>query len=233
MIVATIDALRAARDSRTPVVLATRLTDGFQILLPDAGAPSEVATFAAATLRGGRSRTGALADGEWFFEAHLPPPRLVVVGAVHIAQALVPLAAGLGFAVTLVDPRRAFATPERFPGVAISGEWPDAAIDAVAPDAATAVVTLTHDAKLDDPALDRALRSAAFYVGALGSRKTHSARLDRLRALGHDNAALLRVRGPAGLPLGAVSASEIALSIAAELVATRRGAALAERAPVP
>jgi len=202
LITATIDALRAARRARVTVVLATRLTDGAKWLLPDAGAPAEAAAFGAAASHAGRSRTGTLADGEWFFETHVPPPRLVIVGAVHIAQALAPLAAGLGFAVTVVDPRRTFATAERFPGVAVSCEWPDEAMDGLTPDATTAVVTLTHDPKLDDPALDRALRSAAFYVGALGSRKTHAARLDRLRALGHDDAALARVRGPAGLALG-------------------------------
>ena len=125
--------------------------------------------------------------------------RLVIVGAVHIAQALVPMAAGLGYGVFITDPRRAFATDERFPGVTVSTDWPDEALDAWRPDARTAIVTLTHDPKLDDPALDRALKSPAFYVGALGSRKTHAARLDRLRALGHDDAALARIRGPVGL----------------------------------
>jgi xanthine dehydrogenase accessory factor len=127
-------------------------------------------------------------------------------------------------AVTVVDPRRAFATDERFPGVAVSTDWPDEALDALVPDSRTAVVTLTHDPKLDDPALDRALRSDAMYIGALGSRKTHAARLERLRALGHDDAALARVRGPVGLDIGAVTAPEIALSIVAQLVAARRQA---------
>ncbi len=160
----------------------------------------------------------------WLFQAHNPPLRLVVVGAVHIAQALVSLAPALGLAVTVVDPRRSFATPERFPGIALSNDWPDEAMAALGPDGRTAVVTLTHDPKLDDPALDRALRSEAFYVGALGSRKTHAARLDRLRALGHGDAALSRIRGPVGLAIGAVTAPEIALSILSEIVAVRRRA---------
>jgi xanthine dehydrogenase accessory factor len=168
-----------------------------------------------------------LGDEVWFLQAYNPPVRLVVVGAVHIAQALVPLAAQLGLAVVVVDPRRAFATEERFPNVTIRTDWPDEAMDALVPDARTAVVTLTHDPKLDDPALDRALRSRAFYIGALGSRKTHAARLDRLRALGHDEAALSRIRGPVGLAIAAVTAPEIALSILAEFVAVRRGSKLA------
>ena len=148
---------------------------------------------------------------------------------MHIAQALVPLAAQLGQAVIVVDPRRSFATGERFPNVSISTDWPDEAMDALNPDARTAVVTLTHDPKLDDPALDRALKSPAFYIGALGSRKTHAARLQRLRALGHDEAALARIRGPVGLAIEAVTAPEIAFSILAEIVAVRRGAALAQK----
>ncbi len=150
-----------------------------------------------------------------------------MVGAVHIAQALVPFATNVGFAVTVVDPRRSFASDERFPDVVIRTDWPDEALDDLRPDSRTAVVTLTHDPKLDDPALDRALKSPAFYLGALGSRRTHAARLKRLRELGHADAALSRIHGPIGLNIEAVTAPEIALSIIAELVAVRRGA------PVP
>ena len=128
--------------------------------------------------------------------------------------------------MTVVDPRRSFASDERFPNVTILSEWPDEALDALKPDARTAVVTLTHDPKLDDPALDRALKSDAFYIGSLGSRRTHAARLGRLRELGHGDAALARIKGPVGLDIEAVTAPEIALSIVAELVAVRRGAAL-------
>jgi xanthine dehydrogenase accessory factor len=134
--------------------------------------------------------------------------------------------------VVVVDPRRAFASDERFPNVTVRGEWPDEAMDALAPDVRTAVVTLTHDPKLDDPALDRALKSPAFYVGALGSRKTHAARLRRLAALGHEAAALARIRGPVGLPIEAVTAPEIALSILAEIVAVYRGAEMVRPRPV-
>jgi xanthine dehydrogenase accessory factor len=219
-------ALTAARAAKRPVVVATRLPDGAQCLLPSPDAPPELAAAAARALAADQTGTVKLADGSWFLHVHNPPLRLVVVGAVHIAQALVPMAAQLGLAVTVVDPRRAFATDERFPNVTISTEWPDEAMDRLAPDARTAVVTLTHDPKLDDPALDRALRGAAFYIGALGSRKTHAARLKRLRALGHEEAALARIRGPVGLPIEAVTAPEIALAILAELVAVRRGAPL-------
>lgn len=216
--------LQAARAAAQPVVVATRLPGGEQWLLPDPAAPPALHSPAADALRADRSGT-VQADGDaWFLHAYNPPLRLVVVGAVHIAQALVPMAAGLGYGVTVADPRRAFATDERFPDVAVSTDWPDEALDALRPDSRTAVVTLTHDPKLDDPALDRALRSPAFYIGSLGSRRTHAARLDRLRALGHDDTALARIQGPVGLDIGAVTAPEIALSIMAQVVAVRRGA---------
>ena len=220
--------LEQARAAQRPVVLATRLPSGEQVLLPGDEAPPGLASAAEAALRADRSQTVEADGAQWFLHAYNPPLRLVVVGAVHIAQALVPMAAGLGYGVTVADPRRAFATDERFPGVTVSTDWPDEAMDALRPDSRTAVVTLTHDPKLDDPALDRALRSQAFYVGALGSRKTHAARLGRLRELGHGDAALARIRGPVGLDIGAVTAPEIALSILAQIVAVRRGAAPAE-----
>lgn len=218
------EALSRARAEARPVVLATLLPDGTQWLLPDPEAPPELAAAALRALRRDESGTVELPDGSsWFLNAQNPPVRLIVVGAVHIAQALAPMAVQLQLAVTVVDPRRSFASTERFPGVDIRTDWPDEAMDALRPDARTAVVTLTHDPKLDDPALDRALRAEPFYVGALGSRRTHAARLERLRALGHDEASLARIRGPVGLRLGAVAAPEIALSILAELVAVRRG----------
>ncbi len=217
--------LEQARAAQRPVVLATRLPSGEQVLLPGDDAPAGLASAAKAALRADRSQTVEADGAQWFLYAYNPPLRLVVVGAVHIAQALVPLAAGLGYGVTVADPRRAFASDERFPGVSVSTDWPDEALDALRPDSRTAIVTLTHDPKLDDPALDRALRSDAFYVGALGSRKTHAARLGRLRELGHGDAALARIRGPVGLDIGAVTAPEIALSILAQIVAVRRGAA--------
>ena len=220
-------ALEAAKRERRPVVVATWLPGGEQVLLPDPAAPPALNEAAAAALRSDESGTVKVGDGEVFLHVHNSPLRLVVVGAVHIAQALVPFAEQTGFAVTIVDPRRSFATDERFPNVTISTDWPDEALDALQPDARTAVVTLTHDPKLDDPALDRALKSDAFYIGALGSRRTHAARLGRLRDLGHEEAALARIKGPVGLNIEAVTAPEIGLSIVAEIVAVRRGSPLA------
>jgi len=211
-----------ARAAGTPVAIATALPGGTQLLLPGDDAPPALAGAAARVIASDRSATVTVDGATWFIQAHNPPLRLVIVGAVHIAQALAPMAVRLGYGVTVIDPRGAFASAERFPGVALSTEWPDEAMDALCPDSRTAVVTLTHDPKLDDPALDRALRSGAFYVGALGSRKTHAARLDRLRALGHDDSALARIHGPVGLNLGAVTAAEIALSALAQIVAVRR-----------
>jgi xanthine dehydrogenase accessory factor len=219
-------ALEDARRAKQPVVLATRLPGGEQSLLPDPTAPAALNEAANRALDRDESGTVKIDGADWFLHAYNPPLRLIVVGAVHIAQALVPFAVPCGFAVTIVDPRRSFASDERFPGVEISSEWPDDALDEFKPDSRTAVVTLTHDPKLDDPALDRALKSQAFYIGALGSRRTHAARLKRLRELGHQDNALSRIRGPVGLNIEAVTAPEIAVSIIAEIVGTRRNAPL-------
>ena len=224
-----LEALEQAKRAGKPVVTATRLPTGEQILLPDPTAPAELNEAAKAALRADESSTVKLPSGEYFLHVHNPKPRLIVVGAVHIAQALVPAASQVGYAVTVVDPRRSFASDERFPNVTVSTDWPDEAMDKLHPDVRTAVVTLTHDPKLDDPALDRALKSPAFYIGALGSRKTHAARLKRLRELGHADEAMARIHGPVGLNIEAVTAPEIALSIMAEIVAAHRGSPLAQR----
>jgi xanthine dehydrogenase accessory factor len=228
-------ALDAAKREKRPVVLATHLPDGLQRLLPDPTASPALNDAAEGVLASDESGTRKVEGEDWFLHAHNPPLRLVIVGAVHIAQGLVPFATQCGFAVTVVDPRGSFASDERFPNVTISTDWPDEALDAFKPDNRTAVVTLTHDPKLDDPALDRALKSNAFYIGALGSRRTHAARLSRLRALGHDDSSMARIQGPVGLNIEAVTAPEIALSIMAEIVGVRRGAPLPEkgRAPAP
>ncbi|HUB13667.1 MAG TPA: XdhC family protein [Acetobacteraceae bacterium] len=228
----TIAALEAAKHDGRPVVLATRLPDGEQCLLPHPEAAPELNQAAAVALRDDESGTVKVGDTDWFLHVYNPPLRLIVVGAVHIAQALVPFASQCGFAVTVVDPRRSFASDERFPNVTVSTAWPDEAMDALRPDSRTAVVTLTHDPKLDDPALDRALKSRAFYIGALGSRRTHAARLKRLRELGHTDEAMVRIKGPVGLNIEAVTAPEIALSVIAEIVAVRRGAPLPQKAPL-
>ncbi len=225
-----IAALQDAAASRRPVAFAKRLSDGAEFLLPDAAAPASLNDAGAAALAADQSGTQAI-DGEaWFIEARNPSPRLFVIGAVHIAQTLVPLAKMMGFSVVLIDPRQRFANALRFPETDIRHEWPDRALETLRPDVRTALVALTHDPKLDDPALDQALRSDAFYIGALGSRKSHAARLERLGALGHDAVNLQRIRGPVGLNIGAVNAEEIALSIIAEIVAVRRNGGLAIRA---
>ncbi|MGI9509108.1 MAG: XdhC family protein [Geminicoccaceae bacterium] len=176
-------------------------------------------------LRFDRGVTVDRAEGRLFVQPFNPPLRLIVVGAVHIAQALVPMAALSGYEPVVVDPRRSFASDRRFPNVVVSRDWPDEALEALSIDARTAVVTLTHDPKLDDPALDVALKSKAFYIASLGSRRTHAARLERLKTLGHDAAALGRIHGPAGLALGAISPAEIALSVMAEMTRVLRGKA--------
>jgi xanthine dehydrogenase accessory factor len=157
-----------------------------------------------------------------FVHVFCPAPRLAIVGAVHIAEGLIPLAVMLGYAVTVIDPRQAFARRSCFDHVRIISNWPDQALRELAPDARTAIVTLSHDPKLDDPALEAALASPAFYIGALGSQRTQAARLERLRARGIDEDDLRRIRGPAGLAIGAVTAAEIALAIAAEMTLVRR-----------
>jgi xanthine dehydrogenase accessory factor len=225
-------ALEQARAAKRPVVVATQLPGGEQRLLPDASAPDSLNEIARQVLISDVSGTHKIDGADWFMHAYNPPLRLVIVGAVHIAQALVQFSGACGYVTTVVDPRRSFASDERFPNVTISSAWPDEAMDEFKPDSRTAVVTLTHDPKLDDPALDRALKSGAFYIGALGSRRTHAARLKRLRELGHTDEEMARIRGPVGLNIEAVTAPEIAASIIAEIIAVRRGAPLAPK-PAP
>lgn len=232
-----LDHLRTLRAARTPCAVVTDLGDGAQALVTAQGvdgplvlSPDEAAAVADHLTRDASGVLNTAPDVRpLFVDVHAPPPRLVIVGAVHIAQHLAPMAAAVGFAVTVIDPRTAFATAERFPGerfpgVALQTEWPDDALAAHGLDAATAVVTLSHDPKLDDPALRLALPSAAFYVGALGSRKTHAKRLERLRAAGLADDALARLHAPVGLPIGARSPAEIAVSALAQIIAVRRGA---------
>jgi xanthine dehydrogenase accessory factor len=221
--------LNDARARGVPVALATALKSGRQALFyldgGPAGWPEDVAVAARAALLTDRAATVDTAEGPVFLNVFAPPPRMIAVGAVHIAQALAPMAGLAGYRVTVVDPRRAFATDARFPGVDLSTDWPDEAMAALKPDLRTAIVTLTHDPKLDDPALEAGLRSDAFYLGALGSPKTHAARLQRLRERGFDEGLLARVHGPVGLPIGARSPAEIAISILAQVTQSLRQAA--------
>ncbi|MEM9795417.1 MAG: XdhC family protein [Pseudomonadota bacterium] len=175
-----------------------------------------------ARLRGDRSDFEP--DGQTFVTLHAPPLRLAIVGGVHIAQALVPMARAAGYAVTIIDPRDAFASEARFPDTALVHDWPDETMVAFAPDARSAVVLLTHDPKLDDPALQIALASPAFYVGALGSTRTHAKRVDRLQEAGLDETAIARIDAPIGLDIGARSPGEIAVAILAAMTqALRKG----------
>jgi xanthine dehydrogenase accessory factor len=220
-------ALNAARAAKRRVCLVRYLEGGGEALVVDGAAtqgevPSDVAEAVATALRRDQSAAVDTSRGRAFLQVFNPALRLVVIGAVHIAQALVPMASLAGYQVAVIDPRRAFATDSRFPDVAMSGDWPDEAMTALAPDRRTAVVALTHDPKLDDPGLDVALRSEAFYIAALGSRRTHAGRLERLKELGHDDAALARIHGPAGLEIGAVSPAEIAISVLAEMTRALR-----------
>lgn len=220
---AILDALVAARNRREAIVLATSTDQDrpeYTVVRP--GETGPLGEAAAAALRFDRS--GVVADGarRWFLTVHNPPLRLVVVGGSHIAQPLVTMAATAGYDVTLVDPRDAFASEERFPGVRILRDWPDAALRAHGLDARVGVVTLTHDSKLDDPAIIAALDSDAFYIGCLGSTRTHARRVARLRAAGIGHARLQRLHAPVGLRLGARSPAEIAVAILAEVTATLR-----------
>jgi xanthine dehydrogenase accessory factor len=225
---ATLKALQEARAARLAVVLATRLADGKEALVfadsasGDLADDQEVVANARIVLGGEASRSTGTSGGRVFLHVFSPPPRLIVVGAVHIAQALVPMAAMAGYDVIVVDPRRAFASDERFPNVTVSRDWPDEALAALKPDSGTAVVTLTHDPKLDDPALAAALKSDCVYIGALGSRKTHEKRLVRLAELGFGRADFARIHGPVGLSIGALSPAEIAISILAQITLVRR-----------
>ncbi|MBI1732757.1 MAG: XdhC family protein [Gammaproteobacteria bacterium] len=218
--------LQQLRATGVPVALVTRLVDGAQALLTDSAREGDL-TFDETVARDVRLRLRGDASGEvgagLFARVYAPPLRMILVGAVHVAQALVKMAPGAGFSVTVIDPRTAFATQDRFPDATLVTAWPDAAMTQLRPDSRTAVITLTHDPKLDDPALLQALRSDAFFIGALGSRKTHAARLARLAAQGMTDAELARIHAPVGLPLGGRRPGEIAVAVLAQVIQTLHG----------
>lgn len=230
MDLATLALLNTERAARRATILVTDVESGAQRLVKAADlAADSLADALEKQLRMGKSALVA-ADGKAFFlTVQAPPPRVIVAGAVHISQAMAPMAKLLDLDLVIVDPRTAFATPERFPGVRLLTDWPDEALASLGLDGYTAFVALTHDPKIDDPALEAALRSDCFYIGALGSRKTHGRRLERLAAAGFDAAATQRIHAPIGLDIGAVSPAEIALAILGEIVSTLRGP---RRAPV-
>lgn len=228
MQVALLSTLNAERAARRPCVLVTDVADGVQRLIRAAElaqaplAGTALGEAVADAIRRGRSGMVEIDGRKTFLTVHVPPVRLVVVGAVHISQALVPMAQAIGLDPVIVDPRTAFATAERFPGVTVIADWPDVALPPLGVDGWTAFVALTHDPKIDDPALLHALLRDCFYVGALGSRRTHAKRLERLAAAGASPAALVRIRAPIGLDIGAVSPAEIAVSILGEIIAAQR-----------
>ena len=222
---ATLHALTAARLDGRPIVLATALDTGEEhVIDPTLPPKSPLDAAARAAALKDKSSNVELDGRGWFLNIFNPPLQMYVIGAVHIAQPLSHMAALSGFNVTVIDPRTAFATSERFPGLKLITEWPDEALANIALDMRSAVVTLTHDPKLDDPALAAALRSPAFYIGALGSKKTHAARLGRLKAMGFDDEAIARIHGPVGLDIEAQTPAEIAVSILAQVIARLRGA---------
>ena len=210
--------LNTERAARRAVVVVTDTETGTQRLVKAADVGTDpLADVLEKRLRMGKSGMEETAQGRVFLTVHVPSPQLVITGAVHISQTLAPLGQMLDYDVTIVDPRTAFATPERFPGVRVLAEWPDAALPPLNVDRYTAFVALTHDPKIDDPALLHALSRDCFYIGALGSRKTHGRRLERLKAQGVSDAALARIHAPIGLAIGAVSPAEIAVAIMAEI----------------
>jgi len=218
-----LDAVIAAGHETRSIALATDLATGRQLVVDDVAAEGDLTLNAAAlaevrdALLIDRNMTLETSEGRLFVEVFSPPRRCFVVGAVHIAQPLVQMLRLADYGVTVIDPRGSFATEARFPGVDLTQEWPDEALERLRPDHRSAVVTLTHDPKLDDPALAVALRSDCFYIGALGSRRTHAARCSRLTELGLSDSDLKRINGPIGLAIGAVSPAEVAISIVAQM----------------
>lgn len=218
--------LIADGEARRAVIRAVNLATGEdRLIYPGAdGEPETIAAAAAEVFRSDKSRTVETGDGPLFLGVQNPPLRMVVIGAVHITQALAPLARLAGYGLRIIDPRGAFATRARFPHDEVTSDWPEEALVAVPPDSRTAFVALTHDPKIDDPALDIALRSDCFYIGALGSKKTMGLRRTRLLARGFSDTDLARIHGPIGLDIGARSPAEIAIAIMAQITAVlRRG----------
>ena len=215
--------LNAERDARRAVVVVTNVESGAQRIVKAAEvARDPLADVLEKHLRMAKSGMEETGEGRVFLTVHVPSPRLVITGAVHISQALAPMASLAGYDVTIVDPRTAFASPERFPDVTVIAEWPDTALPPLNIDHYTAFVALTHDPKIDDPALLHALQRDCFYIGALGSKKTHGRRVERLKQAGISDSAIARIHAPIGLSIGAVSPSEIAVSIIAEITQSLR-----------
>ena len=220
-----LSALNAERAARRPTLIVTEIQNGRQRLVKgEEVARDPLKDVLLRHLRSGKSGMEETPEGKVFLTVHVPPPRIVITGAVHISQALAPMARMLNYDVTIVDPRTAFASAERFPDLNVIAEWPDTALPPLNIDRYTAFAALTHDPKIDDPALTHALARDCFYIGAHGSKKTHGRRVERLKAQGVTDAQIARIHAPIGLAIGAVSPSEIAVSIMAQITASLRHA---------
>lgn len=225
----TLTALNEARRAGRAIVRATDLQSGKEKLIDPAKDSSSLGITAANAARADQSGPVEIDGKNWFLAVYNPPLDLAIIGAVHIAQPLAQMAALAGYNVRIIDPRTAFATEERFPNVALSHDWPDEALAKKPLGSRSALVALTHDPKLDDPALTAALRSQCFYIGALGSKKTHAGRLARMKAHGFSDEELAKIHGPIGLPLGGRSPAEIAISILAQMTEVLRAGGQGER----
>jgi xanthine dehydrogenase accessory factor len=229
-----LESLNTERSARRAAIVVTDVESGQQRLVKAAEiARDPLKAVLAEHLRSGRSGMEQTAEGRAFLTVYVPAPQLVVIGAVHISQALAPIAKLLGYDVTIIDPRTAFASPERFPDVKVIAEWPDKALPPLGVDRYTAFVALTHDPKIDDPALLHALSRDCFYIGALGSRKTHARRVDRLKQQGLSETDISRIHAPIGLDIGAVSPAEIAVAIIAQITERLREEPKAALHPYP
>jgi xanthine dehydrogenase accessory factor len=216
-------ALNEARAAREPIILVTDTAGGEQrIVRGDAIAADPMGETLEKALRSGKSGTVEHGGKEFFLTVQAPPVRIIVIGAVHISQAMAPIAKLTGFDMTIVDPRTAFATPERFPDVKVIAEWPDVALPPLKLDRYTAVGLFTHDPKIDDPGLVQALQADCFYIGALGSRKAHARRLERMKAAGFADEQLARIHAPVGLDIGSVTPAEIAVAVIGEIILSLR-----------
>ena len=220
----TLSLILSEKNNRNTIIVATEINSGEQIIINeenDTDINNKILTAAKNNIIQGKSEILEIESNKWFLNITLPPLRLITVGAVHIAQPLAEIATISGYEVIIIDPRAAFANNQRFPDIKIINEWPEVALNELGIDNRTAVVTLTHDPKLDDSALNAALKSKAFYIGSLGSKKTHKARVQRLKIANFSDDEIKRIHGPIGLAIGAKSPQEIAISIISEIITIR------------
>ena len=223
MKIANLEKLNAARQARRAVVLLTDLSEGREeVVVEGEKVPEGLEEAVASALRSGKSGVVDAVGSSCFVNVYLPPARIVVIGAVHISQALAAMAEVAGYTIRIIDPRTAFATPERFGGTDLVVDWPEDVLRSDPLDSYTALVAVTHDPKIDDYPLGEALRAGCFYVGALGSRKTHAKRVERLKAAGLDDGAIARIAAPIGLDIGASAPAEIAVAILAQIIEALR-----------